>query len=313
MHLLLKVEPWVDMFFVPPAGFDPGSTGALLPLGIVEDPLHPLLVAGSAGGDPASGLRLRIEDGDSTGAAIAVQRADELENLRAAGGIFSPLELEALLPLLVKIDDGSLVESPGLVAETTLKNGLLIGLNVRIDAEVLAVDCHVGKSASWSRRAGLIEKRVAHELAHLGGILLVVVEGEGVQAFDLAFGVDEVQLDLERWTNAALGSNETFFSQPDFRELDAVDADAGLHIGIRPGDMPELTLSVQRLKEIAGLVANRIPAFGWHRDLDIQDLVGRKDGIQGQVSGGKPASQQQNHCPDNYSFSRVHQIYRSPK
>ena len=151
---------------------------------------------------------------------------------------------------------------------------------MRIDPQVFAVDGDLGQGAPGRGRAGGVEQGVAHELAHLAVVLLVVVERQQGQPLDGAFLVDVVQLDLDRGSRTALRANEPLLAQAHTGEAHAINRHPGFHVAVRGVDLLKLSLWLQGLEEIARLIAELVPVIVGNLDVDLEHSISRKNVVE---------------------------------
>ena len=194
--------------------------------------------------------------------------------------VLAKLSLEATFPVLVEVHDCALVQGAFAVPEAALDQRLLHALHVRIDSQVFAVDGDLGQGAPGRGRAGGIEQFIAHELAHLGVVLFVVVERQQGQPLDAGFFVGVIQLDLERGPGSALRTDETLLADAHAGIGYAVDRHAGFDVGVRGVDLLKLSLGLQGLEEIARLITERVPILVGKRDVDLEYPIPRENVVE---------------------------------
>ncbi len=207
-------------------------------------------------------------------------------DLGATEPVLADLPLEASLPAFKEVGHRPLVDRPAIVPESSSKQWLADGFHVRVDAEDLAVDGQPGQGAAWGGRADRVEEGIPHELAHLAGVLIVVVEGQGGQSPQLCLLVHVVELDLQRGPAGVLGSNEPLLAESDIGKLDPVNRQLGVHVDVGTLDGLELAARLQGLEEVARLVTDRVPVLLGNGDLHIQHPVGRKQVDHGPLLDG---------------------------
>ena len=151
MQLVLEIKLPAEMIFVTPGGFETGAAAALSPTGIIKSRLHPFTVRLRIGWHPAGPLGFGTEyrGADGTGTPC-VEDSRQLGYFRPACLIISPLQLEALFPVRVEINNGAFVEGSVLLAEATAEQGLPVGFHMRIDPQVLSVHRDIGVGTAGS-------------------------------------------------------------------------------------------------------------------------------------------------------------------
>jgi hypothetical protein len=180
----------------------------------------------------------------------------------------------------VEVHDCALVQGAFAVPEAALDQRLLHALHVRIDSQVFAVDGDFGQSAPGRGRAGGIEQFIAHELAHLGVVLFVVVERQSGQPLDADFFVGVIQLDLERGPRTALRTDEAFLAEAHVGERHAINRHAGPDVRVRGLDFLELPLGLQGLEKVARLIPERVPILVGKRDVDLEYPIPRENVVE---------------------------------
>ena len=198
----------------------------------------------------------------------------------AARFVLAELSLEAAFPVLVEVHDRALVQRAFAVPEAALDQRLAHALHVRINSQVFAVDRDFGQGAPGRGRAGGVEQGVAHELAHLAVVLLVVVEREVGQPLDAAFFVGVVQLDLDGGPRTALRTYKTLLAQAHTGEYHTINFDDSLHVGVRGVDLLKLSLWLQGLEKIARLITERVPILVGKSDVDFEHPILRENVVE---------------------------------
>ena len=237
--------------------------------------------------EPADGFLARL---------LALEQLDQLPDFFAARFVVAAFVLEAALPVLVKIHYRTLVKRAGIVAEPARQQRLAHRLHVRVDAEVFAVDRHLGKGAARRRRPGLVENRIPHVLAHDGAVLLVVVHRQVGQPADGLLLVGVVELDLERRPAAALRADEPLLAQADLFKLHAVNRHVGIHVFVRAVDRLYFPALVQRRDEVARLMAYLVPVLFGNGDLHVEHAFGREQFVERQFFVRSQAGGGQHEC-----------------
>ena len=277
IHLLLEIKAIADKRPVALLTLIARAVFAGGPGGVVKARLEPLTVVFATGRHQGAAGSLPAKKHIT---AFALERVDDLDDVLAARLVLAELFLETTLPVLVKVHDCPLVQDTFAVPEATLGQRLFHALNMRIDPQVFAVDGDLGQGAPGRGRAGGVEQGVAHELAHLAVVLLVVVERQQGQPLDGAFLVDVVQLDLDRGSRTALRANEPLLAQAHTGEAHAINRHVGLDVGVWGVNLLELPLGLQGLEEIARLITERVPILVGKSDVDFKHPIPRENVVE---------------------------------
>ena len=128
--------------------------------------------------------------------ALTRQHVDELLDLGPPGLFLAELVLQATHPAGIEVEGGAFEDGPAIVPEFSTDELSTHRLDVRVDAQILAVDGDTGERTTGCRRTGLTEDAIPEELTDLPRVLAVVVEGQAVDPANLLFAVDEVKLHL---------------------------------------------------------------------------------------------------------------------
>ena len=149
MQLVLEIKLPAEMIFVAPGGFETRTTATLSPTGIIKSRLHPFAVRLPIAWYPANPLGFGAEHrGSDCTRSPGVENFCQLSYFRPAGLVISPLQLEALLPVLVEINNRTFIEGAILLAEAAPEQGLPVGFNMGIDPQVFSVHCDIGVGAT---------------------------------------------------------------------------------------------------------------------------------------------------------------------
>ena len=242
VHLLLEIKAITDKRPVAPLTLIARSVFAGGPGGVVKVRLEPITVMIATGRHQGAAGCLPTKKYIT---AFALERVDDLDDVLAAGLVLAELFLETALPVLVKVHDCPLVQGSFAVPEATLGQLFFHALNMRINSQVFAVDRDFGQGATGRGRAGGIEQFIAHELAHLGVVLVVVVKSQNGHPLDAGFFVGVIQLDLERGPGSTLRADKALLAEAHVGERHAINRHAGLDIGVRGVDLLKLSLWLQ--------------------------------------------------------------------
>ena len=183
-----------------------------------------------------------------------------------------------------EVDLPLLVEVAGVAGEPAAQEGLVLGLDVGVDAVELPVDVDEGVVGARGGQAGGAEQVVRQPLGQEGGVLEQVVQGQPAQAAEALVGHEGVELDLEGRL-ARQRPQRRLPLEPHAHVLDGLVAVAEGPAHVVPGVLPQRRHRRRRQLDIEaghalGIVELVAGAGGG------ACRVGRGGGLQGRAVGG---------------------------
>ena len=209
----------------------------------------------------------------------------------AVGGRLIGLLLEGAVIGLAEVGEGSFVEPAVIVAEPEPEEGLPNRLHLGVDAEVAAVDRHVGVGAAGCRHAGGAKDLVGEAGAERGVVLLVVVQGEPLERVPALVVDVAVEVEQERGPVAVERAEEALLADADLREGVAIQRDRGLLPVVGGGFGCIEAVGAELIEPRAALRAKDVPVGFGQVDDDLQHAAALEDsghlcGLVGAGIGG---------------------------